>query len=401
MKRQKVFSNNEIKFLASMGLVMGFRELALSMLDPFITIYGKTLVGNTTFLCGLALGIYGLTNAAFQIPYGSLSDRIGRKPVILIGLIQLFIGLLLAGLTKNIYLFILARALQGSGAVTAIAYSWIGDNIEDSKKNRAMGIAGIIIALGALVAFVIGPILYNIMDVNSMFLWCSFFILVAILFINFSVEDSSHNQQRFISHKDGIAIKEIKILLKNKYIILLGICGFIFNFALSEMFFIVPDQLRKEIGVKNMWYVFLPAVILGIVIMNIGTMLSDNGYFTLATITAFFMLAFGFIALICSTLLATFIGTILIVSSFMCLTTVIPSSLNKFLDKNKRGAANGLFQTLAFSGFFTGSTVAGFVLEHNYMILIYMVPISLSIIGSLCINCIKSTAPSLIPSVDN
>lgn len=166
-----------------MGLVLGLRELSMTMINPFINIYGETLKWSTPLLCGLALGIYGLTNAIFQLPYGSWSDKIGRKPVILIGLAQLGFGLLLAFFAHNIYMLIVARALQGSGAVMAIAYSWIGDDIENDKKSSAMGIAGVIVAICAVIAFVVGPLLYKIISVKYMFLGCTVLIVCSFLMI--------------------------------------------------------------------------------------------------------------------------------------------------------------------------------------------------------------------------
>ncbi|MDP4145217.1 MAG: MFS transporter [Bacillota bacterium] len=401
MKRQKVFSGSEIKFLAAMGLVMGFRELSLSMLNPFITLFGNTLRGSTTFLCGLAMGIFGLANALFQIPYGSLSDRIGRKPVILIGLTQLLVGLLLAGLAQNVYLFIFARALQGSGAVTAIAYSWIGDDIADSKKSRAMAIAGIIVALGAVIAFVAGPVLYNITTVNNMFLGCSVMILFSILFILFFIEDKRDMGNVLAEKNSGIGIKEIKLLIRNRSIIFLSISGFIFNFAMSEMFFIVPDELKNSIGAKNMWYVFLPAVLFGIIAMNVANTISDNGYFTQTAITVFFMLALGFVCFMGKVLVGIAVGTILIVTGFMCLTTGIPSVMNKIFHKEKRGTANGILQTMTFLGFFAGPTITGFFMQHRYVSLVYIVPILLSVLGAYCIKGVKHAQFSYVASVDN
>lgn len=106
------FTKSQIWFLSAMGLVMGLRELSMTMLNPFINIYGETLKWSTPLLCGFALGICGLTNAIFQIPYGSWSDRVGRKPVILTGLVQLAAGMFLAFLARNIYMLIVARSVQ-------------------------------------------------------------------------------------------------------------------------------------------------------------------------------------------------------------------------------------------------------------------------------------------------
>ncbi|SHJ63282.1 Predicted arabinose efflux permease, MFS family [Clostridium cavendishii DSM 21758] len=378
-----IFTKKEKKFLIAMGLVMGFRELSMTMLNPFITIYAATLKWDTPFLCGLSLGIYGLTNALFQIPYGSLSDRIGRKPVILIGLIQLSVGLFLAGLAKNIYILIFARALQGSGAVMAIAYSWVGDSIEDEKKSRAMGISGVIVALGAVLAFALGPMLYNLISVNNMFIGCSFLIFLSIIFILFFIEEK-RDGDKIADTKNSIFL-DIKLLLKNKTVLFLSICGFIFNYIMSEMFMIVPDELKIKIGANHMWYVFLPAIIVGIVTLKIATNIADKKNFVNVTVGAFLAMSLGFILIYLKMFIFIFIGTIFILSGFMCLTSIFPSVINKEIEKDMRGTANGVFQTMTFLGFFVGPTITGYFLEYNFSLLIYIIPITAAIFGAVLV----------------
>jgi MFS family permease len=398
--RHNNFSKEQLKFLAAMGLVMGFRELSMTMLNPFITIYGGSLEGSTPFLCGIALGIYGLTNAFFQIPYGSLSDRKGRKPVILVGLIQLILGLFLAYMTKNIYVFILARALQGSGAVMAIAYSWLGDNIEDSKKNRAMGIAGTIVALGAVIAFGAGPLLYNVIPVNIMFLGCSFLIFAAWFFILvFIKEDKAIQSDRAEAdgeekaeafRGDHMSAVKIRELLKDGSIIRLSICGFIINYVMSYMFFIVPEYLEGAIGGENMWRVFLPAILCGIIAMRIATSLADKGYFKITGMTAFILLAFGSFAVFTKSLVFISIGVVFILAGFMCLTSEIPSLTNKLMEKERRGAANGILQTMTFLGFFIGPSITGILYENKLFLIMYIIPIVIALCGILLLGSIKA-----------
>ncbi|MFT8888652.1 MAG: MFS transporter [Ethanoligenens sp.] len=260
------FAKKQIWFLTMMGLVMGLREFSMTMLNPFISIFGKMLIGSTPFLCGLALGIYGLTNAFFQLPYGIWSDRVGRKIVTLTGLAQLGAGLFLAFLAKSIFWLIVARALQGSGAVMAIAYAWIGDCIEDDKKGSAMGVAGIIVSLGAVLAFVLGPLLYKSISVRSMFLCCA--LLIVLAFIMILVFGKEAKVSKSVSIQRVPFWSQTKQLLTEKKLQLLCLAGFIINYLNAELFMIVPTRLEKMIGVENMWMVFLPAVLCGAIAMK-------------------------------------------------------------------------------------------------------------------------------------
>lgn len=390
--KEKLFTKKETIFLLAVGLVMGFRELSMTMVNPFITIYGKELLYNTPFLCGLGLGIYGLTNAVFQIPYGLWSDIVGRKKVILTGLLQLSIGLFVAFIAKNIYVFIFARALQGSGAVMAIAYSWIGDNIPDNKKDRAIGISGTIVGIGAVGAFAIGPMLYKLISVTNMFLSCSIIIFLTAGFITFFIPEKITNKEKdnildekaeIVTSKANVTIlkNNLKMIIGDKVIFKLSICGFIINFIMATIFLIVPDVLQKLIGAQNMWQVFLPAVIIGIITMGKMTILSDRGLFVETSLAEFLILLVGTICILKSNLIFISIGTIFIITGFICLNSQIPSTINKLTDKEYRGTANGFFQTFTFLGFCFGPTIAGFLQEKNLDAYVFYISILLSIIG--------------------
>lgn len=372
------FTKAQIWFLTAMGVVMGLRELSMTMLNPFISIYGNTLAGSTPLLCGFALGIYGLTNAIFQIPYGSWSDRIGRKPVLLVGLAQLGAGLFLAFFARDIFLLIAARALQGSGAVMAIAYSWIGDGVEDDKKSSAMGMSGVIVSLGAVVAFVAGPLLYKTVSVKYMFLGCALLITCAFLLILFFVKEKMQPETSITAIHFSI---QMKSLLTQKPVLCLSLCGFIVNYLNSELFMIVPTTLENTIGASNMWMVFLPAVLCGILAMKVSTGLSDKGHYPSVSCTSFAAMLIAWIVLIPGGLVFTTIGTILSLTGFMCLTAGIPSAMNKLIPPENRGAANGILQTMTFLGFFFGPTVTGLLIQVQSNFLIHGIPAFLALIG--------------------
>lgn len=372
------FTKSQIWFLSAMGLVMGLRELSMTMLNPFINIYGETLKWSTPLLCGFALGVYGLTNAIFQIPYGSWSDRAGRKPVILTGLAQLAAGTFLAFFANNIYMLIAARALQGSGAVMAIAYAWLGDGVEDDKKSRAMGISGVIVALGAVTAFVAGPLLYRIISVRYMFLGCAFLITLAFFLILFFVKEQRQIKPNSLKVQ---FLNQMRCLLAQKPVLLLSMCGFIINYLNSELFMIVPTTLKNTIGAGNMWMVLLPAVLCGVLALKLTTSLSDKGYYTQVSIFAFALMSLAWVVLIPSGLPFTTAGTIMSLTGFMSLTAGIPSEMNKLIREENRGAANGILQTMTFLGFFFGPTITGLLIQLHIYALLYAIPVVLALIG--------------------
>jgi len=356
MSGESKFTAVQIRFLIALGSVIGLQTLSMTMLNSFVDIYGETLKWNTPFLCGLALGIYGLANAIFQIPYGSLSDRIGRKPVILAGLALLSGGLFIGFLANDIYSLIISRAMQGCGAIQGLAYSWINDGVEDDKKSRAMSIAGVIVAVGGVGAFVGGPLLYNIMPVRYMFLICAALILVALLFILLFIKEAKSKTEK---HTVPFG-KQMKILLKDKTVIFLSLCGFINQYIFTVLFLVVPKEINLLIGAGKMWMIFLPAIIVGIVAMKVTANISDRGHYVSVAISSFALMLIGWLFLFLGGINFITIATILNMTGYMCLTAGIPSQINKLVNQEMRGAANGILQALTFLGLFFGPTIAGY-----------------------------------------
>lgn len=262
----------------------------------------------------------------------------------------------------------------------AIAYAWLGDGIEDDKKSRAMGVSGVIAALGAVVAFVAGPLLYKIITVRYMFLGCAFLITLAFFLILFFVKD----QRQIKCNSIGIKfLNQMKFLLSQKPVLLLSICGFIINYLNSELFMIVPTTLKSTIGAGNMWLVFLPAILCGVLAMKLTTSLNDKGYYMQVSVCAFVLMLLAWVVLVPSGLPFIVAGTIMSLTGFMCLTAGIPSEMNKLICEENRGAANGILQTMTFLGFFFGPTVTGLFMQIHISTFLYGIPIVLALIGAL------------------
>lgn len=373
------FTSVQIRFLIALGSVVGLQTLSMTMLNSFIDIYGETLKWNTPFLCGLALGNYGLANAAFQIPYGSLSDRTGRKPVILMGLALLSVGLFIGFLANNIYFLILSRTLQGCGAIQGIAYSWINDGVEDDKKSRAMSIAGVIVAIGGVGAFVGGPLLYNVMPVRYMFLICAVLIVITFLYILFFIkEKKTATDTTKVSF-----IKQMKVLLKDRTVIFLSLCGFINQYILTVIFLVVPKEINTLIGAGMMWMIFLPAILVGILAMKFTAAASDRGYYTTVSVLSFMLMLAGWLLLFRKNIVFITVSTILNMTGYMCLTAGIPSQVNKLVAQEMRGAANGFLQALTYLGLFFGPTVAGYFIGIHMGIIVNILSIFLALLAGI------------------
>lgn len=364
------FTKKELLFLITISLALGIRQMAMTMVMPFISIYSKTLSGSTPLLAGLALGIFGLAQAVFQIPFGIWSDKLGNKRVMLFGLMEVFIGLCLASLATNIYVLILARALQGSGAVIAVGYSWVTGSVNESKRPRSLGILGTIIGFAAASSFALGSIVNNFLSVKNMFLVSAVLILtvwLAILaFLKEGKKETGNQQESRVDVKQSM-----RILGSNRTFVRLNLLGFINNFIMTGVFFTVPQYISKILGPDGMWKIFMPAVIAAILCMRILIRFIEKGYSSLIITFSFAATAAGLgFFFQKNSIYFLLIGCILFMSGYIVISTVIPSMANDIAENSYRGTANGIINSFQYIGSFAGPVAAGALWNNNQQLVI-------------------------------
>lgn len=354
------FSKVEMKFLLGIGSAMALRQLGLIMVMPFMAIYGKQLAFSTPGLIGLSLGIYGLSQAVFQIPFGNWSDRFGRKAVLLSGMFIFILGLVLAYFAQDIYVFILARLLQGSGAIMSVAYAWVGDNIRSEQRNKGMSIIGMLVGMSATLAFIGGPIIHRWLSVPQMFLFCAMLSLMAFIYIWLFLEGGQ-------KPTSTASLGEFSFLnlLKDGNLVKLFIAGFITNYLLVSQFYIVPLLLEDSLGADGMWKVFVPATLVAMVVMRVAAKSADAGHFGKVAVFSFGIIALGTLAYYRPGPFWVGLGMHLFMTGYMCLVTLLPASVTKLSGKRYRGTVTGVFNTWQFIGSFIGGSLTGFLWGLN------------------------------------
>lgn len=391
MKKTRIFTGYELSFIISLSVAMALRQLVMVIVMPILSIYGESLAYSTPILLGVVFGIYGLVQGILQIPLGRLSDRIGRKTVITIGSLFLGGGLLLAAFATNIYLLIAARVLQGFGAVTAVCFSWIGDNIGEQKRNRSMSIVGLFIGVAAVIGFLGGPVLYNFISVSNMFLACAIFVFLSWIYILiFIKKDTVKNKQ--IEKLDYIG------LAKNKLFVGLSLSAFFQNYIMVCVFYIVPIFIKKSTGTGRMWEVFIPATIIGIALMQFTSRLADKGKESMILICSFTatILSGAFLLFDSSNLILLLISTTLFMCGYLSLNAVLPGSITKLSTDATRGGVTGVYNTVQFIGSFVGGILSGVLWGLNSYL-----PIVSIIVVSLLGVIVVSQMVKMVPTVQN
>jgi len=311
-------------------------------------------------LMGLALGVYGVTQALFQIPFGVLSDRFGRKPMIILGLSIFIIGSLVAAFSSSISGVIIGRALQGAGAIAAVVLALTSDLTRENQRTKAMAIIGMSIGLAFLLALVSAPWLEFFIGVKGLFILTAGLALIAMGVI---IKVVPTPQQRRNLEVRAVPAQMLG-LLRNKHLIRLDLGIFILHFVLTAMFVVIPIVLLDQLGLetRDQWRVYIPALLASIVFMVPLIMLSSReNMLSPVFLSAICILLFAQCLLMWRPLGVTGMTLCLFFFfwGFNLLEAMLPSIVSRIAPAASKGSAMGVYNTFQFSGVFLGGLSGG------------------------------------------
>lgn len=351
---------SERRAISGLAGLYASRMLGLFMVLPVLALYTDTLSGATPLLVGVALGVYGLTQATLQIPFGMLSDRIGRKRVIALGLVIFALGSVVAAMADSIAGVIFGRALQGGGAIAAAIMALLADQTREQVRTAAMAIIGLSIGVSFAIAMVIGPWLAAWAGLSGVFWFTALLTLVGLLVLWRWVPPAP----RRLRHRDvGIDRQQFKNVLLRPDLWRLDISIFALHLVLMAIFVAVPFRLL-EVGVAMRYHglVYLGVMALSFVAM-VPLIIASEKY---QCIKLMCLLAIGAIVVSLSSLgIPFFQGHWLFVwlfvffTGFNLLEATLPSMLSKLAPAGAKGTAMGVYSTSQFLGAFLGGTLGG------------------------------------------
>lgn len=373
------FTQTERRAVFSLSLIMGLRMIGLFMVLPIFALYAKHLPHATPLLIGLALGVYGLTQAIFQIPFGALSDKLGRKPIICAGLIIFGIGSMIAAFSDNIYLLILGRAIQGAGAVGSTILAMIADLTREEQRTKSMALTGMTIGLSFSLAMFIGPFLSRWFDIHDLFFLASVFGVVGVYILLLLTPTPVQSRWHRDTEPELSAFKGL--LLNNDLQKLYG--GIFFLHAIFTASFIaIPITLQQTVGLASnqQWHYFLPALLFAFVVS-----LSAIGFAeSKQKAKPFFLGGISTIAVAELCLWATplnhtlaLIGLCLFFAGFTLLEAFLPSLVSRTAPATRKGSAMGIYSCAQFSGIFTGGLLGGWLFGHFHFTGVFLLCLAL------------------------
>jgi len=334
------------------------------------------------FLIGLAFGIYGLTQCFLQIPFGMFSDLVGRKKIIVIGLSLFIVGNVLAAITDSIYGMIIARFLQGTGAISSTVFALIADLTRVEVRTRANAIIGISIGAAFASAFALATLLGELIGLDGIF-WLIAFLSMVSLILLMEVVPNPVESSQWIEKEYFMEI--FKIVWKVPSLRTISWGGFVCGVGLSSTFFLIPLILvQNGFERSEMWKIYLPMILLGGTTMGIVSVLADlrnlfkEVMFFGIILMLFSLVSFG-LANHNGILFLYIVSLYLFFVGFNVFEPIFPSLVSRSTTNETKGTAMGVYNFAQFFGHFVGATLAG-LLYHNYFFVFLLLLASLEIL---------------------
>ncbi len=362
---------------ASLGLagIFSMRMLGLFMILPVMSLYTEHLDGVTPLLLGLSISVYGLTQALFQIPFGLMSDRFGRKKIITIGLLLFVAGSVVAALSTTIYGIILGRALQGSGAVAAAIMALAADLTLEQNRTKIMATIGISIGISFAVAMVLGPVLASVVGLQGIFWFTAALAIMGILILHKVVPQA----KKLSIHKDAEPIPALMgKVLKDAQLLRLDFGIFCLHLVMTAMFVALPLVLRGQLGIAagDHWMVYLPVLGLSVITMVPFIIIAEKKrkmkVVFVSAVGALSLASVG-LYLFSEHLWGMLASLFIFFTAFNLLEASLPSLISKIAFAGGKGTAMGVYSSSQFFGAFCGGLMGGLVWSNYSLATVFLV----------------------------
>ncbi|MDX1902029.1 MAG: MFS transporter [Gammaproteobacteria bacterium] len=374
----------ERKSAFTLSIILALRMLGLFMALPLFSLYALHLKNASPQLVGLAIGVYGLTQALFQIPLGTSSDYFGRKKVITLGLLLFVSGSILIALSTSIQWVIVGRALQGAGAIGSTVIALLSDLIREDERGKAIAFIGMTIGISFSSALILGPTLMPWIGFNGIFWLAALFGLIALYLLHTAVPNPASLPQR-----QKLPMRSTFLLaLLNRDLIHLYFGIFILHFIFTANFMALPLHLKNFIHLagNHQWHIYLPALILGFCLSIFFIVIAEKKRkikMTFFIAVTFICAANILLCLVTTHIAAYLLAMLLFFTGFSTLEALLPSTVSRLALSTNKGSALGIYSCSQFSGIFVGGLAGGWLIGHDGTTSVYLVSLILGMLWML------------------
>ncbi len=351
---------SELRSALALAGIFGLRMLGLFLLLPVFSIHAKDLPGgDQAFLIGLALGIFNIVQACFHIPLGRLSDRIGRKTVVLWGLSLFVAGALICAAKDDLLWISIGRGVMGAGAISAAVSAWVADLTREQVRSQAMALVGASISLSFAVSLVVAAPLYRMISLSGMFLVLAILGAVAMVVAYFVLPN---NKPEIHAQQDSL-----KVVFLRPELMRLNIGVFVLNATQVAMFLVVPRLLEQAgFPLSAHWQIYLSVVLLSFVFMVPLLIYGEKKQ------RIRFVLLIAIILLVIAEIIFTQASSVMLIAvalliyfiGFNLLEALQPSLVTRYA-KESKGTALGVYNTTQSIGLFTGAVTGGWLMDSH------------------------------------
>ena len=353
----------EKRTAVSLASVFAIRMLGLFMLMPIMAIYGQSLEGVSPLWIGLAIGAYGLTQAAFQIPMGWLSDKYGRRRIIVLGLVIFAIGSVIAGLAEDIVTVTIGRAIQGMGAIASAVLALAADVTREEQRPKVMAVIGMCIGLSFSVALVLGPMVAESFGLSGVFYLTAVLAIAGIVVVLTLVPNSVTKAK---SGEITASSSQLFTMMCNRQLLRLDFGVLVLHLMMTSMFIAIPVLFSNSgFLVSDHWVAYLPILLLSFVFMvPMLIIAAKKGQEKQFFLVAIVMLIMASVGLAIQTDFTTIIAMLFVFFiGFNFLEASLPAHVSRISPAGQKGTAMGVYSSSQFLGAFFGGITGGYVAE--------------------------------------
>lgn len=364
----------------ALGSIFALRMLGLFMIVPVFAIAGQQYHGATPALLGLAIGIYGLSQALLQIPFSLWADRVSRRGLIIFGLILFALGNGIAAMSVDIWQVIIGRAIAGAGAVSAVAMALLADVTREEQRSKAMAIMGMSIGASFMLAFILGPLLTNHLGLSGLFWFSSVAGLLAIGLLTLVPQVSVQHK-----HAHGHYKEKFKVVLGNANLNRLHVSIFMLHLIMTALFVFIPSQLVTwaQIPVNHHGWVYLPLLLISCFFAFPSIIIAEKKqqmrHIFIAAVVCI-SAALVVLSLSYQTYWGLILGLALFFIAFNVIEALLPSWLSKIALPSVKATAMGVNASSQFLGAFFGGVLGGQLLSTGNTGKAWLVLVALALI---------------------